>query len=281
MTTPDVVAAAPADLVRQLSAVAEQFGALLAELRAHTDEQGKTPEQAVLHRLLTGDASADEAVAAGLSVVGARLVVATLPEPQAALRVVGQLRGDRDAVAIWLPPGQLVVLVRGVPRRAGEDRGHRAATRVAVIVRREAPAVAVGISSGLTKPEQVRMAHAEASDAAALAARDAGGVVFADEWWAQVALHRLAREACRALPIDNPLTRLRDYDARQSTDLVRTLRTWLAANGDTASTAAALSLHPNSLRYRIKRIQEIVGIDLDDADVRALAHVLLGRMEAG
>ena len=56
---------------------------------------------------------------------------------------------------------------------------------------------------------------------------------------------------------------------------------WLTANGETTSTAAALSLHPNSLRYRIKRIQEITGMDLDDADVRALAHVVLAKLWAG
>jgi DNA-binding PucR family transcriptional regulator len=173
----------------------------------------------------------------------------------------------------------LVVLVRGTPRDAGDDRGHRAASRVAALAQREVPTAAVGVSSTIRNAEQVRAAYTEASDAAALAGRETAGVVFADEQWAQVTLHRLALEARRALPIDNPLTRLREYDGRHGTDLVHTLRTWLVANGDTTSSAAALSLHPNSLRYRIKRVQEIAGIDLDDADARALAHVVFGRLE--
>lgn len=277
MTNPDVLTQmSPADLVRQLSAVAEQFGTLLAELQLHAGEGGSTPEQAVFHRLLAGEAKADEAIAAGLSVDGARLVVATMPDSQVALRVIGQLRSDRGAVAIWQPHGRLVVLVRGTPRTAGQDRGHRAASWVAATVRREAPAASVGISSSLTRPDQVRAAHTEASDAAALAGQSDGGVVFADEQWAQVTLHRLSVEARRALPIDNPVTRLRDYDASHGTDLAHTLRIWLTANADTTASAAALSLHPNSLRYRIKRVQEIAGIDLEDADARALAHVVLG-----
>jgi DNA-binding PucR family transcriptional regulator len=131
------------------------------------------------------------------------------------------------------------------------------------------------VSSALSTPDQIRAAYLEASEASALAGRGAA-VVFADESWAQVALHRLAREASRALPIENPLIRLRSYDLAQGTNLVHTLRTWLAENGDTTATAAALSLHPNSLRYRIRRVQEIGKMNLDDADVRALTHVMFG-----
>ncbi|HVV75397.1 MAG TPA: helix-turn-helix domain-containing protein [Mycobacteriales bacterium] len=280
MTTPDVLApTAPADLVRQLSAVAEQFGSLLAELRLHADERGTTSEQCALHRLLSGEARADEAVAAGLSFAGARLVVATVPDAQLALRVLAQLRSDKSAVAIWQPPEQLIVLVRGVPHRAGDDRGHRAATRVAALAQREAPGAAVGVSSAMSSAGEVQAAHREAVEAASVSARGRADVVFADESWARVAMQTLVRHALHALPIDNPLVRLQEYDATHGTGLVRTVRTWLANNGDTSATAAALSLHPNSLRYRIRRVQEIAKVDLDDADVRALAHVVFGGSE--
>ena len=277
MTDPQVVTAStgPADLVRRLSQVADQFGSLLAELRLQTDDWGKTPEQAALHRLMSGDAAADEAIAAGLSFTSARLVVATLPDTQTAIRVIEQLRSDRGAVAIWQPPAQLIVLVRGVPRRAGDDRGHRAAARVAALVVRAAPATSLGVSSPLTTPDQLHAAHAEALDAASFAANDGQQLIFADEHWAQITVQRLARQATRALPIDNPISRLREYDASHGADLARTVGTWLSTNGDTAATAAALSLHPNTLRYRIRRVREIAGLDLDDADVRALTHLLL------
>lgn len=282
MASPDILApTAPADLVRRLSAVAEQFDSLLAELRLHADERGGTPEQSALHRLLTGEADPGEAVAAGLSLAGSRLVVVVIPDTQAALRVMGRLRADRDAAAVWLPPEQLVVLVRGVPQRAGDDRGHRAALRVAAVARREASGTSVGVSSALSAPDQVRAAYREAADASALAGRGDGSTVFADECWARVAMFRLTREAHRALPLENPLLRLRHYDLAHGTNLVHTLRTWLAENGDTASAAAALSLHPNSLRYRIRRVQEVGGLDLGDADVRALAHLVFGDVVFG
>lgn len=271
-------ASPPADLVRQLAVVADQFASLLAELRQHEGERGETPEQATLHRLLSGEASADETVAAGLSFTGSRVVVAGLSDPQVALRAIAQLRAERGTVAIWQPPEELIVFVRGVPQRAGDDRGRRAASRVAAVVRREAPDTAVGVSSPLARADQAQAARAEARDAARFAG-DSGRVVFADESWAQVAVSRLAREACRALPISNPLSRLRAYDDSHGTNLVLTLRTWLAVNGDTARTAAALSLHQNSLRYRIRRAQDVCGLDLRDADVRALAHIVFSQQE--
>jgi DNA-binding PucR family transcriptional regulator len=266
-------------LVRQLGLVADQFATLLSELRLHTDDFSETREQSTLRRLLSGDAGCEEAVAAGLSFAGARLVVATLPDTQAALRALAPLRADRGSVAIWQPPEEVVVLVRGVPQRAGDDRGHRAASRVAAVLRREAPDAAVGVSSAMTSATQMQAARAEALEVARLAAGDPQSVAFADECWAQVATSRLARQVCRALPISNPLATLREYDETHRANLLRTLRVWLAANGDTAKTAELLSLHPNSLRYRIRRAQDVCGLDLNNADVRALAHIMLSTME--
>jgi sugar diacid utilization regulator len=272
-----MVAVAPASshLVRQLSAVAQEFTALVTQLQAHTEEWGQTSEQATLARLLAGECGADDATAAGLSFADARLLVATMPDTQTAVRLVEQLRGDRGAVAILHPPANLVVLIRGVPLRAHDDRGHRAALRVAGAVLRAAPAVSVGVSSPLASAEHVHVANAEAFDALTLAGTTNDRVVFADECWAQLTAQRLARQAKRVLPLDNPLTRLRRYDERRGTDFARTLSMWLDANGDTAATAAAMSLHPNTLRYRIRRVRDICGLDIDDPNARALTHLLL------
>ena len=45
---------------------------------------------------------------------------------------------------------------------------------------------------------------------------------------------------------------------------------WLAHNGHAQSCAAALAIHRNSLRYRLERIAEITGLNLD-----LMAHRLL------
>ena len=61
---------------------------------------------------------------------------------------------------------------------------------------------------------------------------------------------------------------LLEYDERRSTDLVGTLTSYLEAGGNYAHSARALNVHRNTLRYRLKRIQEISGYDLGDPDVQ-------------
>ncbi|WP_330230620.1 helix-turn-helix domain-containing protein [Nocardia sp. NBC_00508] len=56
---------------------------------------------------------------------------------------------------------------------------------------------------------------------------------------------------------------IRDHDARARTELERTLRTFLAHDGQWAVTAAALHVHVNTLRNRITRITELTGRDVN------------------
>jgi DNA-binding PucR family transcriptional regulator len=46
------------------------------------------------------------------------------------------------------------------------------------------------------------------------------------------------------------------------------LRTYLERGGSYDATAAALSMHRSTLKYRLQRIKEISGHDLSDADTR-------------
>lgn len=48
---------------------------------------------------------------------------------------------------------------------------------------------------------------------------------------------------------------------------------YLHAFGDTAKAAARLNVHPNTLRYRLRRARELFGVDLGDPDGRLLADL--------
>jgi len=65
----------------------------------------------------------------------------------------------------------------------------------------------------------------------------------------------------RDLP-DAPLRRLQDHDARTSGELVASLRAWCRAGFDVPAAAAALHVHTNTLRYRLKRATEVSGLDV-------------------
>ena len=67
---------------------------------------------------------------------------------------------------------------------------------------------------------------------------------------------------------DRTLGPLVQYDASHNTQLVDTLDAYLAHLGNVSQTAESLYLHRNSLLYRLDRISEITGLDLNDADDR-------------
>ena len=73
----------------------------------------------------------------------------------------------------------------------------------------------------------------------------------------------------------SPLERLTTYDDRADGTLTKTLAAWLAGGCDTAATAQALHMHPNTVRYRIRRVRELTGYDLEDADVQAALRLVL------
>jgi GAF domain-containing protein len=62
------------------------------------------------------------------------------------------------------------------------------------------------------------------------------------------------------------VTRVADYDRERQTALLRTLEEFLRRRGNISATAEALYVHPNTLRQRLRRIQELSGIDLRKDD---------------
>lgn len=72
-----------------------------------------------------------------------------------------------------------------------------------------------------------------------------------------------------------PVAQLLAQDREKGTHLVETLRAWLDAFGDVAVAAARVYTHPNTFRYRLRRLSEISGLDLADPEARFSAMVQL------
>ncbi|MBO0819270.1 MAG: helix-turn-helix domain-containing protein [Nocardiopsaceae bacterium] len=58
-----------------------------------------------------------------------------------------------------------------------------------------------------------------------------------------------------------------DYDKRRKAELVHTLTQYLEHGGSYDATAAALSVHKSTLKYRLQRIRDLTGRELNDPDV--------------
>ncbi|MGV9689146.1 PucR family transcriptional regulator [Streptomyces sp. NPDC003444] len=81
--------------------------------------------------------------------------------------------------------------------------------------------------------------------------------------------------------LSGPLARLVAYDAKHNAHLVETLRAWLDAFGDVITASASVFVHPNTFRYRIRRVAEVGEIDLQDPSSRFAAMLQLRLLEPG
>ncbi|GAA2696595.1 helix-turn-helix domain-containing protein [Nonomuraea recticatena] len=72
-----------------------------------------------------------------------------------------------------------------------------------------------------------------------------------------------------------PYQRLLRYDAEHGTELAATLGAYLDSFGDVNAAAAAVHVHSNTFRYRLRRLTEISGLDLADPEARLAAMLMM------
>jgi DNA-binding PucR family transcriptional regulator len=58
------------------------------------------------------------------------------------------------------------------------------------------------------------------------------------------------------------------YDDQYETELVRTLETFLDADGNVAKTSEKLFTHRHTIRYRLERVKELTELDVSSTDGR-------------
>ena len=73
---------------------------------------------------------------------------------------------------------------------------------------------------------------------------------------------------------------IEEHDAKHGSDYVATLRAYFDTFGDTLAAAARLHVHPNTFRYRLQRLREVAGVQLDDPAERLLLMLQLKLSES-
>ncbi|MEU4210613.1 PucR family transcriptional regulator [Streptomyces sp. NPDC026206] len=125
---------------------------------------------------------------------------------------------------------------------------------------------ALGLSAP-TGPSGAAAAFRQAEQALAVGRRRGRALVEHEEVAAGSVVPLLADDAVRAFA-DGMLRALYDHDATGRGDLVASLRAWLSRHGQWDAAAADLGVHRHTLRYRMRRVEEILGRSLDDPDAR-------------
>jgi sugar diacid utilization regulator len=168
------------------------------------------------------------------------------------------LRGERE----------LVILAPGPPGNAGR--------RVAAAVFRELEAnlpgfaVTVARSRHTADPADLHRAGAEAL----LAANVAEARGHAELSFEETGAYRLLLPAMSEDPGElqgffaETVAPLVAYDDQYETELVRTLETFLDADGNVARTAEKLFTHRHTVRYRLERVKELTELDVSSTDGR-------------
>ncbi|MBT2513237.1 PucR family transcriptional regulator [Arthrobacter sp. ISL-30] len=114
----------------------------------------------------------------------------------------------------------------------------------------------IGIGGAYTKPNGLRWSYFEARDAAAH-----GLPVNEPERLSLTSLLLASEDVPLADMASESLTPLRKFDAAHGSELLATLESYLNHNGSVAAVAEALTLHRNTVRYRLAQITELTGYD--------------------
>src|SRR5579859_1322046 len=140
-------------------------------------------------------------------------------------------------------------------------------SRIRLTVGISAPAEGVtALAGALHEAQSARRLAAIRAAAAAPAPAPAVCVVTSDE----VASHELLLASVPGSVLrsfrDRLLGPLLTYDERHRAELLPTLREFLACSGSWNACAARMYVHVNTVRYRIRRIEELTGRDLSCLD---------------
>lgn len=138
--------------------------------------------------------------------------------------------------------------------------------------------VVAGVGGPAAGIEALPTARVQADEVLALllASPELGRWASFEDVWARLVVRRVASsDAVAELLHTGPVRLLQEHDETHGTDYVRTLETWLAYAGDQTEVARRLHVHRNTLRYRLRRITEIIPLRLDDPDVRLALQLQL------
>ena len=140
-------------------------------------------------------------------------------------------------------------------------------SRIRLTVGISAPAEGVaGLVGALHEAQSARRLAAIRADGASPASAQAVSVVTSDE----VASHELLLASVPGSVLrsfrDRLLGPLLAYDELHRAELLPTLREFLACSGSWNTCAATMYVHVNTVRYRIRRIEELTGRDVSCLD---------------
>ncbi|MEQ3553716.1 helix-turn-helix domain-containing protein [Pseudonocardia nematodicida] len=272
--------------IADVELVGDRVAALLAG-RAAAGDRERAARAATVRRILSADPAERRAAVGDLDRLGLAVgphlsvtVVEVRGHPpgagvEPALWSVTAGVGDDTAVAVHGGRAEIVRRDTAAPTPA-DLRARAARQRDAVLRVLGGPAdVVVGTGGVVGSPSGLYESGRQASVAVRAGHRlpHLGGVGVWDELGEYAVLLCVPDDVPPGHAGARALGRLAAHDT--GSRLRETLRVFLDEAGSVPRAARALHLHRTSLHYRLRRIREITGLDLDDGRDRLLLHMQL------
>ena len=130
--------------------------------------------------------------------------------------------------------------------------------------------ISVGVGRAYIGPRYVKQSYEEALAAVRIGRMIKGG--GSTTFFEDLGSYRFLYEIKDSLSMQNyyqdVLGNLLTYDKHNNTDLVKTIYHYFKNNCNLRLTAESLFIHKNSVIYRLKKIEELTGLSMDDAEDR-------------
>lgn len=164
----------------------------------------------------------------------------------------------------------LIRLLSGIDAHARRSYGYRLVMGLGVVV----PGLA---EAGKSMLQAARIVGLMRRDLRTTGLSGDGALIgVSEDLVARLALSGLAEHAGGLdEATGDAVAKMLTYDSANSSDYVATLRAFFTAHGNISDMAQILHVHANTCRYRLGRIAELFGVDLDDQDARLVLWLQL------
>jgi DNA-binding PucR family transcriptional regulator len=178
-------------------------------------------------------------------------------------------------IAAFRPDAAIATTARAVYAllpSGGNDAALRLATGALPAMRTSfGDRIKSAVSFTSANPSELPAMRREVDDILRVTTRQEGlpAVAALKDVHTRVLLTRLEDELSREPRLRHPgVDAIVSFDQENRTDYAASVVAWLDAVGDMGKAASQLGVHPNTLRYRLRRVGELFDVSLEDADDR-------------
>lgn len=190
-------------------------------------------------------------------------------------------KGD-SIIVLWPVSGSIEKTMQEI-KKAGQEIQNQAKKRLKKVT------LSIGIGDAATEIQEIPRSYKEAQDALLFGEMLEGENMISG--FQELGVYRILCKFGERNDLEEfiprSLKKLSEHDQQNQGDLLKSLEVFLGCNGNASKAAKELFIHYKTLRYRLERIKEITGLDLEDNKNRLELELglkimhLLGQLSGG